>query len=322
MAIVQVEVVDKDGRRCPLDNREVNFTMTGEGEWRGGIATRSDSLLQQADANRGNDLLDAAGTKNISDNYILSNTLPVECGVNRVLIRSTTTPGDIHVYASAKGLSPVASLTLKTLPVTKEQTPLPLNLSRGETPSAPSYTDRLLSVAVVSAETAPPTKTGSTAEIPGANLYGNADAKPVAAYSYDDNEVTSWRSDGTADNAWISYTLEKAAPITDIALKLTGWRTLCYPLAVYAYPKGSGKKGVKIWEGVTPASLGYVHLNIEKPVVSSRYTIRMVAPAQKAETMGDLTELAGGVANVLDRVKNQPGAVMLRIVEADFCAPR
>lgn len=38
MALLQVEVVDKDGRRCSLDNRTVRFTLKGEAEWRGGIA--------------------------------------------------------------------------------------------------------------------------------------------------------------------------------------------------------------------------------------------------------------------------------------------
>lgn len=44
----------------------------------------------------------------------------------------------------------------------------------------------------------------------------------------------------------------------------------------------------------------------------------MLAPAQKAESLGDMTELAGGVANTLDRVKEQQGEVVLRIIEAEF----
>ena len=38
MALVQVEVVDKNGKRCPLDNRMISFLLEGEAEWRGGIA--------------------------------------------------------------------------------------------------------------------------------------------------------------------------------------------------------------------------------------------------------------------------------------------
>ena len=317
MAIVEVEVVDEQGRRCPTDFRDIQFTLTGEGEWRGGLATRTGDNLQQTDIQRSTDLLDAAGTKNISDNYILSTILPVECGVNRVLVRSTETAGDIHLYASAEGLPTVASLTLTTIPVPAERPQLPLNLSRGETPLTPSHEDRRISLDIVSAETATSTVV-PTAPIHEANLYIAADAQPIASLSYDDNEMTSWQSDGTLENAWITYTLKTPAAVSDIALKLAGWRTQCYPLAVYAYPKGSGKKGVKIWEGLTPASLGYVHLNIAKPVKSNRYTIRMLAPAQKAESLGDMTELAGGVANALDRVKEQQGEVVLRIIEAEF----
>ena len=69
MALIQVEVVDKDGKRCPLDNRTVQFTLNGHAEWRGGIAQGE-------------------------NNHILDTNLPVECGINRALIRSTTTAED------------------------------------------------------------------------------------------------------------------------------------------------------------------------------------------------------------------------------------
>ena len=36
VALVEVEVVDKQGRRCPLDNSLVKFTLSGPAEWRGG----------------------------------------------------------------------------------------------------------------------------------------------------------------------------------------------------------------------------------------------------------------------------------------------
>lgn len=50
------------------------------------------------------------------DNHILDMNLPVECGINRALIRSTTKAGKIVVMAEAKGLPP-ATLTLQTVPV-------------------------------------------------------------------------------------------------------------------------------------------------------------------------------------------------------------
>ena len=91
MTLIQVEVVDKDGKRCPLDNRTVQFTLNGHAEWRGGIAQGE-------------------------NNHILDTNLPVECGINRALIRSTTAAGKVTLTAQAKGLLS-ASLTLETVPV-------------------------------------------------------------------------------------------------------------------------------------------------------------------------------------------------------------
>jgi len=94
-------------------------------------------------------------------------------------------------------------------------------------------------------------------------------------------------------------------------MKLTGWRSKCYPLEVYA-----GKE--KVWEGITPATLGYVHLSIDKPVAARDITIRMVGPAQDSKKFGDTKELAGGVANAMDRMKSSKGKTELRIVEVDL----
>lgn len=89
MALIQVEVVDREGKRCPLDNRIIKFDLKGEAEWRGGIAQGE-------------------------NNYILSKNLPVECGINRVFVRSTTKAGKIILTAKAKGL-PDASVLLETI---------------------------------------------------------------------------------------------------------------------------------------------------------------------------------------------------------------
>ena len=162
---------------------------------------------------------------------------------------------------------------------------------RGETPSTPSYADTRVSVGIVSI------KAGSNPD----------DAKN----STDDNELTEWKSDGERENAWVTYKLERKAAIAEITLKLTGWRQKCYPLEVYA-----GKK--KVWEGITPATLGYVHLNIAQPVAAKELTIKMVGPAQDSKKFGTVKELAGGVANEMDRMKSAKGKTELRIVEADL----
>ena len=152
MTLIQVEVEDKDGQRCPLDNRTIQFTLKGQAEWRGGIAQGK-------------------------NNHILDTNLPVECGINRALIRSTTAAGKVTLTAQAKGLLS-ASLTLETVPVKVTgglstylpQATLKGRLDRGETPSTPSYKDSKKGVRIVSA------KAGSN----------NNDAEK----SYDDIELT------------------------------------------------------------------------------------------------------------------------------------
>ncbi|MBR1933188.1 MAG: DUF4982 domain-containing protein [Prevotella sp.] len=294
MALVQVEVLDKQGRRCPLDDRTVHFALWGEGRWIGGIATRNNKEYLKDNDKKDPNLLDSANKKNSSDNYVGAMSLPVECGVNRILVRSTPTPGEISLSVTADGVRP-AYLTLNTqqAPAANQLASLTLKpvLDRGETPATPSYQDVFASVDFVSA------KAGSNAE--------------TIKNSYDDNELTEWKSDGERENAWVTYKLARKAAISEITLKLTGWRQKCYPLEVYA-----GKK--KVWEGITPATLGYAHIHIDQPVAAKELTIKMVAPVTDSKKFGQVKELAGGVANEMDRMKSAKGKTELRIVEVDL----
>ncbi len=293
MALVQVEVVDREGRRCPLADPMIHFALHGEGRWIGGIATRNNQQYLKDNEKQDPTLLDSANKKNLSDNYVGAMSLPAECGVNRVLVRSTTTPGDVVLSVVADGLRPAyLTLTTRQAPAADVLPSLTLasRLDRGETPSTPSYTDSFVSIGIV-----------------GASCGSNADG---AARSYDDNELTEWRSDGERQHAWVEYRLERKAVVSELTLKLAGWRQKCYPLEVYA-----GKK--KVWEGITPATLGYAHIRIERPVAADRITLRMVGPAQQSNRFGQVTELAGGVANEFDRVKTAKGKTELRIVEVD-----
>ncbi len=79
VALLDVEVVDEDGRRCPTDDARIDFTVTGPVVWRGGY-------------NSG---------KTGSTNNLYLNT---ECGINRIAVRSTFTPGMITVTAKRDGL--------------------------------------------------------------------------------------------------------------------------------------------------------------------------------------------------------------------------
>jgi beta-galactosidase len=79
VAFIDVEVVDAKGQRCPTDDARVDFTISGPGIWRGGY-------------NSG---------KIDSTNNLYLNT---ECGINRVFVRSTFSPGTITVTASRSDL--------------------------------------------------------------------------------------------------------------------------------------------------------------------------------------------------------------------------
>ena len=297
MALFEVEVVDKQGRRCPLANQLVHFEMWGQGKWIGGIATRNNKDMQRPDKNRPAGLLDAAATKNVSDNYVGAMNLPVECGVNRVLVRTTTTAGKINLSAWAEGLQP-AYIEINTEKVDGEkylpQLTLKGRLDRGETPLTPSYTELAHGIDIVSA------KAGCDNE--------------HAANSFDDNELSEWKNDGRLSTAWITYRLAKKTVVDDICLKLTGWRMRSYPLEIYA-----GKQ--LIWSGETQRSLGYIHLKPTKAVKTNQITIRLKGAGKDKDAFGGIVEVAEPAAGELDLYKAKNGGDTkneLRIVEIEF----
>lgn len=81
VALIETEVVDRAGRRCPLATNLVHYEVTGPAVWRGGI--------WEEDVPK----------------YANQKDLPVLNGIHRVIVRSTTEPGKIQVAVSAAGLS-------------------------------------------------------------------------------------------------------------------------------------------------------------------------------------------------------------------------
>jgi beta-galactosidase len=81
VAFFDVEVVDVQGRRCPTDEARVDFKLDGPAIWRGGYNS---------------------GKANSINNLYLD----TECGINRVAIRSTLTPGTITLTARCDGFEP------------------------------------------------------------------------------------------------------------------------------------------------------------------------------------------------------------------------
>lgn len=278
LVLVEAEVVDDKGRRCSLDNRIIQWKLEGPAVWRGGLAKSPDG-----------------------DNHVLDTALPVECGVGRVLVRSTTLAGEITLSASAKGLS-TRSLMWKSEPVevcgglstTFSYEGLPCRLGRGETPRTPSYKERKRAIEVTDA-------------VAGAN---SADVRK----SFDDNELSEWRNDGRLSTAWITYTLAEETAVDEVCLKLTGWRQRSYPLEIWAGDS-------VVWRGNTPKSLGYVHLKIASPKASRTVTLRQTGSATDKEAFGQIVEVAAPTAGELDLYKT-PGSEKvkgeLRIVEVDF----
>ena len=297
MVLVQVEVLDKQGRRCPLDDRLVHFELWGEGKWIGGIGVRNNKEMQRPDNNRPEGLLDAAATKNVSDNYVGAYDLPLTCGVSRVLVRSTVNAGTINLSAYAGGVRPAyATVQTEKADIEKDLPQLTLKgrLDRGETPLTPSFQEQAKGIGIVSA------KAGYDSD--------------HAVNSFDDNELSEWKNDGRLSTAWITYQLERKTVVSDICLKLTGWRLRSYPLEIYA-----GKQ--LIWSGETPRSLGYVHLKPTRQVRTKEITIRLKGAGKDKDAFGGIVEVAEPAAGELDLFKAKNGGETkseLRIVEIEF----
>jgi hypothetical protein len=274
IAIVDVEVIDKNGNRCPTALNMIDFTLSGEAEWRGGIAQGP-------------------------DNYILSKSLPVEGGVNRVLIRSTTKVGRIVLSARSAGLTS-ATIDLNSrsfvssngLSIQLRSDDLPVNLTRGPTPAGESFrlSRQPIAIANVSA--------GS-----------NSDR---AKNCIDDNETTSWTSDGQPGTAWIKYELAKPATIDQVVMKLVGWRTQSYPIRILVDDK-------TVFSGQTPRSLGYVTLSFP-PTAGKSVRIELIGNASSRDAFGNIVEIPG-TPDAQSAAGKGGAKNTLGIVEAEFYSP-
>jgi len=273
MVLVQVEVVDANGQRCPDVHPLVDFQLEGPAEWRGGIGQ---------------------GT----DNYVLNTTLPAECGVNRAIIRTITTAGKVTIKAASEGLKN-AEISFITVPFVTENgltkvlaaDGLKSNFKRGETPRTPSFKVSKTSLEV-------------------ASITAGANQDKVQQ-SIDDNELSEWTNDGKISSGWIMYNLKKKSTITDVSLRLTGWRSVSYPIEILVDNK-------IVWKGSTPQSLGYVYMNFA-PVKGKTITIRLTGANTEKDAFQNMIELNGN--KELDGFKNAANANtkgQLRIVEAEF----
>ena len=326
LALVDVEVVDKSGRRVPVALNMIHFTLSGPAEWRGGIAqgTSKPQLLNTAPTNAPGMAATPAAPFLHYDNYILSRDLPVEGGINRVSIRSTEQPGTITVTAKAEGLVP-AHLTITSHAVRAHDGlssydpagALSVHLDRGPTPSTPSFR----------ATREPITITSATA---GVNLSD-------AIKSFDDDEATAWTNasathtdvdtDGlpirhaapdetpvraSLDTAWIEYTLAKPSLPNQLVMKLTSFRVRRYPIRVTL-------DGNLVYEGLTPTSLGYITLPLAAQKAGTHLRIQLIGQPIDVGQAHELVELNGKVDQTEPAGKLEPP--ILSIVEAEIYQP-
>jgi hypothetical protein len=295
LALVDVEVVDGEGNRCPTALNKVHFTLTGAAEWRGGIAQGSAvPVPPNAAPNDNKGLSTTPPTKFLhEDNFILSTTLPVEDGVNRVILRALPKAGKIKLLAEADGLNSaeveVASLPVEVhdgLSTAMPDANLPSNLKRGPTPLTPSFTQSRFAI------------------VPASITAGsNADK---AQLSVDDNEITSWSSDGMLENAWIEYVFAKSESPDQIDLKLGGFRQLHSPLRVTL-------DGATVWEGVTPTGLGYLTLHL-KAASGTHLRIALTGAPARGDEFGQIKELVGATT-AQSEAPNKP---ILTVIEAEI----
>jgi beta-galactosidase len=271
MALVEVEAVDAQGRRHPLGDSLVSFELQGPAQWRGGIAQGP-------------------------GNHVLDRQLPLEGGVNRVLLRSTressAEAGAIVLTASAAGLAP-ARLVLQAAAVPSrdglslwrpEQALVP-DLARGPTPSGSALRTSRIAVPVASA-------------------WADSQAQELGK-SYDDDETTAWT--GTPGHATVRYRLARPEVLSELVLKLAGWRERSYPLRVRV-------DGEEVYAGTTPKSLGYVSLPL-RPRLGSEVELQLDGEADERGAI-TLSEVAQP-GNTDTGARRTPKGV-LSIVEIEF----
>ncbi|MFV0338715.1 MAG: DUF4982 domain-containing protein [Chthoniobacterales bacterium] len=275
MALVDIEVIDAEGNRCPTAMNLVKFDLEGPAEWRGGIAVAP-------------------------DNGILAKELPVEVGINRVILRSQPQAGKIILKATAEGLKS-ATLELESAPFPVEgglsktlpDVGLKPHFYRGPTPTE---------------NTAPPTRTPIA--IVSATAGANADK---VGQAFDDNEKSGWSNDNKLEDGWIQFDLERPAKVNEIVMKLSDWRNKSYPLRVWIDNK-------KVWEGSTEKSLGYVHLTFEA-TQGNKVRIALRGAVEDSDAFNDIVEVTGKKLNDSDEGKGGSKKNRLAIREIEVYEP-
>lgn len=287
--LAEIEAIDAQGRRHPLAHDVLHFSVSGNGTYIGGVSglVSEEERKQNAAAKpEGVEGIVSEGGHSKNDNSVGSPELALEAGVIRVFVRSTTMAGKLTLTATPQGDSklPAATLTATTeeCPVKdgfyvtskqKDAKPLeadrskilPSYLANGETAVAPSYTQKYITVPIANIEAAV--------------------ARDSTIQAFDDNETTTWSSDGLIQNAWMKVNLQRTAELSQVVMRVGDFRNTSYPIEIVA-------DGKVVWSGYTQKSLGHVYCNFTKPVITDNILIRMIGEATVKEAFGSMTELA------------------------------
>jgi hypothetical protein len=134
--------------------------------------------------------------------------------------------------------------------------------------------------------------------------------KEQAGLTLDDDETTSWRSDGAAGTGWIRYEFAKPTTVSEVTLKLGGWRNRSYPVRIRVGDR-------VVYQGNTPRSLGYVTLSF-KPTAGQNLTIELSGAATDGDTFGQLVEVTGATGTGSAGETAPPVKGTLQILEMEI----
>lgn len=237
MALIEVEVLDAKGQRCPLAADQINLEVKGPVEFLNG-KTQSDNKQM--------------GAQNLA----------LEAGVGRILLRSTRQAGSVTVIASSGDLI-LDSLNFRSkhVDVTRGLSTYlpgqnqPASLVRGETPITTSYSVSRIPVSVFGV------------------LAGSNEEQ--AFFSMDDSESSEWKSNGPVSKAWITFSLNRQASLSEICLKLGDYNSRSYDFRIL------NEDNVVLWEGKTSISNGYVTLPLARDIVSRTIRVEAVSPGEE-----------------------------------------
>jgi beta-galactosidase len=182
VALVDIEAIDIKGERCPTFQQRVDFALEGPGIWRGGY--------------------NSGKTNSVNRTF-----LDLECGINRVAVRSTREAGAVIVHARSDGLKP-GSVTIKSVPVKVE------NGSMTTLPAIP----------LVTLPAALPARTGLVASViqnPKYKTQNSAPGRFVKSFNYSGPSSYIVHVESNAQNGKNAY-VDGDSPFTNLPESLVG----------------------------------------------------------------------------------------------------